>query len=230
MGAYFESTIWTTILKAVKEESTAIRELVDKYRPPIVSYIQRQGFSEHDAEDIAQEVFLQIFKSDVLTRVDQTRGRFRDLLLAVTKNMIRKDLRRRATLKRGGQDLTVSIDADPETSLENLLGTRQHDEDFDRLWIFNIMQLAFNRLKHESRTRGVPYYDALKLYLDDNDYKTIAGRLGKSEQDIKNYIHRARLKLAKYIREEIAAYSSSHEEYRDELRYIERFTRRYTEA
>jgi hypothetical protein len=47
--------------------------------------------------------------------------------------------------------------------------------------------------------------------------------MAKKLQDVKNYIHRARGRLAELLKEEIAKYSSSEAEYQEEVQYLSKF-------
>jgi RNA polymerase sigma-70 factor (ECF subfamily) len=83
----FQSTLWTVIRGADRGEEASLREFTMKYRGPIVAYIARRGFL-NDAEDLAQEVFLRLLQDRVLSKADPSRGRFRNLLLAVTRHVM----------------------------------------------------------------------------------------------------------------------------------------------
>jgi RNA polymerase sigma-70 factor (ECF subfamily) len=220
----FESTIWTIIKKVKQKDPVAVNEFVSRYREPVITFIIRQGFSTHDAEDIAQEVFLRVFKDEVLSKADKAKGRFRNLLLAVTKNVIRLETKKRTRQKRGGRDKMISLEEiidDEGTLLKDIITADEKDASFDKLWILNIVGNAFEKLKKESELKGTPYFDAIELYLQQgSDYKIIAQKLGKSITEVRNYLYKARLKLRDYIREEIASYCSSQKEYEDELKYL----------
>ena len=78
--------------------------------------------SSDEAEDLAQEVFLRLFKDGVLEQADRSKGRFRHLVLAVTKNVVGNHLTYIRAKKRGGDavksalgDMEVAIpEPDPE--------------------------------------------------------------------------------------------------------------------
>jgi RNA polymerase sigma-70 factor (ECF subfamily) len=229
----FESTIWTIIQKAKERDPDAMNEFVLKYRAPLVKFIILNGFKEEDAEDLTQDLFLKIFKEDVLQKADQKKGRFRSLLLAVTKNVIKTKRKRDRTKKRGSSSSVVSfeeiINKDSETDLilKDIITTDEKDERFDKLWIFNILEIALDRLKKESLQKDTPYYAVIDMYLrQDMDYKQIADALGKSTKEVANYIFRGRQKLMDYILNEIASYSSSQDEFKTEVAYLSSFLKR----
>lgn len=221
MAQRFDSTIWTTIWRARNKDPKALNEFVERYKTPIFHFISRHGVPTNDAEELTQEVFLRIFKDNVLKRADRDRGRFRNLLLTLTRNVIKDDLRRRSAMKRGGNRVILSLDHSPqeEMKLGDAIGTEAAEEEFDRLWVRNILKYALEKLKTENEV----YFTAFTMLLDEMDYKTIADRMSKSLKDIDNYIYRAKQKLIRFIQQEIAAYSASTEEFQDEIRYLSRY-------
>ena len=70
--AAFTTTHWSVVLEA-QGESPAAQEALEKlcrtYWRPIFAFLRRQGIPPEEAEDIAQEVFVTVFKS-----IDQFRG------------------------------------------------------------------------------------------------------------------------------------------------------------
>jgi RNA polymerase sigma-70 factor (ECF subfamily) len=134
----FESTIWTIIMKAKQKDPDALEKFVSKYRPPVIQFLISKGFSDHDSEDIAQEVFFTIFKDNVLQKADESKGRFRSLILAVTENVMKLQIRKQMTKKRGGNQKVISLD-EPRTnsmdSLEYIVTTKREEEEFDKLWL-----------------------------------------------------------------------------------------------
>src|SRR5262245_29424830 len=115
----FQSTLWTVIRGADRGEEAALREFALKYRGPIVAYIARRGLP-NDAEDLAQEVFLRLIQDRVLAKADPSRGRFRSLLLAVTRHVIGHHRERESAQKRGGGNVR---------SLENVDVSSQEPDD-----------------------------------------------------------------------------------------------------
>jgi RNA polymerase sigma-70 factor (ECF subfamily) len=195
----FQSTLWTVIRGADRGEETALREFALKYRGPIVSYIARRGLP-NDAEDLAQEVFLRLLQDRVLAKADPSRGRFRSLLLAVTRHVISHHREREGAQKRGGGNVR---------SLENVdVSSQEPDESFDREWVGHLVELSLARLAREHPN----YHEALQK-------SVLEGASGIDH----NLIHRGKKKVADYLREQIQEYSLSREDYEAELQYLARF-------
>lgn len=215
------STMWTVIARARQGGQDALDALLRKYRSPILAFVRNAGFGPDEAEDLTQEVFLTVIGDDVLAKADQSRGKFRSLLLAITRHTISS--RRR----RDGDRRPVRLDpGEPEDRprLEDLLAAPDTDDTFDPLWIENLVRIGMNRLREECDKDGTPYLRALLMHTSDElGYPEIAARLGVSETDVKNYLHRARVMLKRHVLKEVQEYSSSRSEYESEVSYLMRF-------
>lgn len=152
----FQSTLWTVIRGAGQGDESALRDFVLKYRPPVLAYLARRGFRA-EAEDLAQEVFLRVFQDRVLLKADPSLGRFRSLLLSVTRHVLGHHVERELAKKRQPPPPV------PEPAT---------DEDFDREWVAHLIEVALARLAKEHPN----YHDALRASLDGkaSDYNHVA--------------------------------------------------------
>jgi RNA polymerase sigma-70 factor (ECF subfamily) len=204
------STQWTLVEAARLGDEAAFRALVGRYRAPVVRYLAGRGL-KGEAEDLAQEVFLELHQR-VLARVQPERGRFRNLLLAVARNVALNHQRKENRLKRGGGEQPRSLgDLEPASPEE--------ERDFEQSWLSHILELALERLEEEHPL----YYSALRLFLLEGlPQDEIASRLGKRKGDVKNYVHRGKKKVATYLRAEVRRYSATQEEHDTELNLLAR--------
>jgi RNA polymerase sigma factor (sigma-70 family) len=194
--ANFPTSIWTTIL-SIREDPERVRDLVvRRYRKPVYEFIRRQNLSHEDAEDVTQEVFTQICREGFLEKANRRKGRFRTLLLAVTRHLV-------ASFRR--RELAAVRDRRRAVTLEGFDIAQEHegDGDFDDLWVQNLVNLAMDRLKDD------PTVEALGLQLQGRSYQEIAAAIHKSETDVTNYIHRAKKKLRLEIERQIREYSGA---------------------
>ncbi len=211
------STIWTVIHAAGRQGSEALDAIIKKYRPAIVAFIQQAGYGPEDAEDLAQDVFLAVVRDDVLSKADRARGRFRSLLLAVTRHAISTWRKHDGRQKRGGDRERVHSDL----PIDELLAAPGADEGFDTLWIQNLVRLGMNRLRDECDQKKSPHYRALALYSSDGlGYAEIAERIEATVTDVKNHLHAGRKRLRELLLQEVESYSSTPEEYRSEVEYL----------
>ena len=217
----FQTTIWSSIRLAREGQSTAIGDFVGKYRDPVLSFIRRQGFSDEDAEDLCQEVFLLITRDDLLARAEKERGRFRSFLLGVTRNVVRNAQRVRSAAKRGGGESPYSLDAPAGKSavLADFI-EGPADETFDRDWIRHVVSIALQALAGlHPRAHHV-----MTMHLERQlPYAEIARELGLDAKQVDNLLQQARTKLGEILRGEIAAYCGTREEYDDEIACLKRY-------
>ena len=79
------------MLRVKKGDAQAFEELVDKYKQPILNFVYRTLRDSPDMEDIAQNVFIQVFKSADRYRVE---AKFSTWLWRIALNHCYDELRR----------------------------------------------------------------------------------------------------------------------------------------
>jgi RNA polymerase sigma-70 factor, ECF subfamily len=209
----FQTTIWALIRDASRQRGPALDNLVRRYWEPIRRFAERRGLSAQDAEDVAQEVLVEVCRAEFLERADSSKGRFRSLLLAVTRHVLHARRRTSGTLKRGGEVQTIALDQEPEAPPEER-------DDYDRLWAAHLMRASLERVGE----MNAGYAEAIKLhYFEGLAYGDIAARLGRPEHDVKNFIFQGKKRLKECLEQHIREYCSSPQEYRDELDELSRY-------
>lgn len=199
----FPTTMWSTILGRPKDARTSV---FLRYREPVLAFLRRQGFGEHDADDLAQEVFATVCREEFLRAADRGKGRFRSLLLGVARNVVLHARRSR------GRSRLQPLDDAPEPAAS------ERDPEFDTMWIQHLVELGLERLQAGERPGGPRHYDAFVLHkVKGLAYKDVAERLGVEVSDVRNWIHAARTRLQEHIREEVLSYCSSREEFEEEI-------------
>jgi RNA polymerase sigma-70 factor (ECF subfamily) len=213
----FQSTLWSRMKLVRRHDTKAVAEFVDRYREPVFRFIRNAGFAEPDAEELTQDVFSRLLAEDVLAKAESEKGKFRAFLLGVARNVIREERRKRAALKRGGDQSPLSLDRE---SAAEPSAPEPADESFDRDWVQNLLSAALDALRRENPL----HHRALEAHVrEGKEQKEIAAELGKTVQDVKNYVHRARQKLIEFLQREVSRYASTTEEYEEEIRYLSRF-------
>src|SRR5581483_9782614 len=81
------------MLRAKRGDRAAFTELVEKYKQPVMNFVFRTLRDEAEAEDLAQNVFLQVYKSR--RRYKQT-AKFSTWLFTIARNLCLNELRRRS--------------------------------------------------------------------------------------------------------------------------------------
>jgi RNA polymerase sigma-70 factor, ECF subfamily len=212
----FPTTFWSTL---IDRPDRARQELFTRYRTPVFNYVVNQGYGEEDADDLTQEVFLRISREEFLRKADRLKGKFRSLVLAVTRHVILKHRARKMRLKAASVE-QEHFD-DPAFSVS---GDDGEDEKFNTLWIQNLVGLALERLMRETRGGGPRYYEALVLnQFQGLSYGEVARTLGVQVSDIRNWIHYGKKKLKGYLIDHVRDYSSSESGLSEEMAFVNRF-------
>jgi len=213
----FDSTLWSQIYRARDRSSDAWNAFLRRYRPPVRRYLEAHGLQAADAEDLSQEVFGRILEKGLLQKADREKGRFRALLLGIVRNVLREDRRARGARKRGGGRRAASLDALPD----EVAAPVDPEEPFDRLWIANLVEQALRAVRERDPARGERYVTVLRRRaLEGASHEELARSLDLSIQDVKNALHRARRRVWAEIERLVREYSSSHEEYAAEVKFV----------
>lgn len=184
---------WQVIVtRCLDGDSTAWAELVKTHHRRVYGLCYRFTGSSHDAEDLAQEVFLKIYGN--LATFDLARGSFQTWITTLTRNLL-VDHFRRSKLQR----VTDSMDAGWDESQEQKIADRLSDprptphEHAAQKELEKIVQQALTKVSPELR-EAVILRD-----LQDMDYKEIAQVLRIPEGTVKSRISRGRAELARLL-------------------------------
>src|SRR5581483_5615387 len=83
----------TLMLRVKRGDDAAFGELVDKYKQPVMNLAYRILRDATEAEDLAQNVFLQVHKS---AHRYEASARFTTWLFTITRNLCLNEIRRRS--------------------------------------------------------------------------------------------------------------------------------------
>src|ERR1700742_4076894 len=81
------------MLRAKRGDREAFCILVEKYKQPVMNFVYRSLRDEAEAEDLAQNVFLQVYKSR--DRYERT-AKFSTWLFTIARNLCLNEIRRRS--------------------------------------------------------------------------------------------------------------------------------------
>ena len=96
-----ENGDWDLVRRAQAGDSIAFAELVRRYQLPIIRFCQRMTGSLSDAEDLAQEAFVRVYRH--LSRLEPN-ARFSTVLFGIARNLTLNHLRDSARRGRGKTD------------------------------------------------------------------------------------------------------------------------------
>src|SRR3989440_1289593 len=81
------------MLRVKQGDATAFAQLVDKYKQPVMNVVYRMLRDAAEAEDISQNVFVQVHKSAHRYHVS---SKFSTWLFTITRNLCLNEIRRRS--------------------------------------------------------------------------------------------------------------------------------------
>jgi RNA polymerase sigma factor (sigma-70 family) len=228
--AMFMETRWSMVLAAGRDDAKgarALEELCRTYWLPLYSYVRREGYGPHDAQDLTQGFFTRLLRMSSLAGVSPEKGKFRTFL-KVSLNHFLSDERDHARAgKRGGGQVIISLDEteDEQRYLQIPCADMAPEKVFDRRWALTVMELAFQRLRKEYESSGrQALFEALSPFLSSEvgagGYDGVALKLGMSPGTVAVAVHRLRQRFRECVRLELAQTVSSNEDLDEELNYL----------
>lgn len=170
------------MLRVKTGDLAAFEALVEKYKTPVVNLLARTLGDPAEAEDVAQNVFVQVFKS--AGRYEAT-ARFSTWLFTIARNLALNEIRRRSR--------HPAISLDESASEAAGLPGRQYEDKKNAAPSMGLLQEELRR-KVEEALADLPENQrtALLLFREDVSYEEIAQVLRCSLSATKSLIHRAR--------------------------------------
>ena len=172
------------LMTRVKQgDREAFAQLVEKYRQPVMNLVFRTLRDPSEAEDLAQQVFVQVFKSAARYEVS---ARFTTWLFTITRNLCLNEIRRRSRHPADSLDETVAGDDDQPLRQPADVRAAAAPETLLREELFAKVEEAIAALPEAQRTA------ILLCRHEDVSYEEIAQVLGVSVSATKSLIHRGR--------------------------------------
>ncbi len=190
-GRYsFQTTSWS-LVRAV-HNMKALEALMAAYWKPLYFFIRQQGHDNENAKDIVQEFLTTLLSKETLRKADPARGRFRTFLLAALENFMMDRVKSASRQKRGGGRKIVSLDfsSGEEEFVRQVKSGDPPETVLNRAWARGLWESALAGLQADAA-----HLNALRLYLDRADYKTIRAKTGLSESAARTAIHRLKVQL-----------------------------------
>ena len=180
------------MLRAKAGDQSAFDYLVQKYRRPIVSFMYRMARNAAAAEDLAQEVFLRVYRSRASYEAS---AKFTTWLYRIATNLAVNHAR---DTRHERPEVTVSLDEPDEES-----GTTLELPDA-ALTAEQAMVRRERMLAIRSKVEALPEQQRLAVIMhkyQQMDYKQIAEVLKKSESATKSLLFRAYETLREQLKE-----------------------------
>jgi RNA polymerase sigma-70 factor (ECF subfamily) len=179
------------MLRVKRGDRAAFTELVDKYKQRVMNFVYQRLRDEAEAEDLAQNVFLQVYKSRA--RYKQT-AKFSTWLFTIAHNLCLNELRRRSRHPAESLEETHTENEDqPPRQIEDksLVGAPEnvlHGE------LAQKIEEALGELPENQRSA------LLLCREEDLSYEQIAKILRCSLSATKSLIHRGRETLKEKLK------------------------------
>lgn len=157
-------------------DPAAMRDLVERFQADVYAVSARLLNHRHDAEDVAQEVFLRVFRS--LRSWDPTRP-LRPWILTIAVNRCRTWLGRRGKVPEPVEyvaDVPARPDSEPPSELTSEI------------------QSALDELRPDYREVFVLFHE------HGQSYEEIAGVVDRPVGTVKTWLHRARSQVLERLR------------------------------
>jgi RNA polymerase sigma-70 factor (ECF subfamily) len=177
-----------------RRDEAAFTELIRLYEKRIFQLVLRMLQDKGEAEDVAQDVFLTVFKS-----IDSFRGdsKLSTWLYRIATNHCKnriKYLERRARGKKTELDELAEHDRVESASMSASAQLARPDQQAEANQMESIMRRAIAELDEDQRVL------VILRDVENMSYEEIQEVMGLPEGTVKSRLHRARLQLAKAVR------------------------------
>ena len=173
------------MLRVKQGDEAAFVQLVEKYKQPVLNFVQRTLRDATDAEDIAQTAFVQVFKSAERYRAA---AKFSTWLFTITRNLCLNELRRRS------RHPAESMDAPHPDQGQGEQPGRQFEDVHNPTPPDSLLQGELEE-KIQAALATLPENQRMALLLcrqEDLSYEEMAEILDCSVSAVKSLIHRGR--------------------------------------
>jgi len=183
------------MLRVKQGDREAFEELVEKYKQPVMNLVYRTLPDATEAEDLAQHVFLQVFKSAHRYEVS---AKFSTWLFTIARNLSLNEIRRRSRHPAQSLDETFADSDDQPVRQAEDLKTFSPPDSLLQTELEEKIEEALAELPEKQRTA------ILMCRGDEFTYEDIAKVLECSVSATKSLIHRGRetlkMKLKPYLK------------------------------
>jgi RNA polymerase sigma-70 factor (ECF subfamily) len=172
---------------ASEGDMAAFEELVERHQRLVVGTVGRMLGTNSDAEDIAQQVFVRVWKN---VKRYEPRAKFTTWLLKITRNLVFNELRRRS------RHPAVPLQSETDEEERPLKDERAVAPDASLLdhELQGAIDAAIARLPESQRMAVI-----LRRY-EELSYEEIAEALGQSVSAVKSLLFRARTELRESLK------------------------------
>jgi RNA polymerase sigma-70 factor (ECF subfamily) len=204
----FPETRWSQLLElrdpSHPRYAEHLERLAKQYWNPVFHYAQ--ALSKADAEDLTQQFFAMLLARRDLEKLSPERGSFRGFLKTALRNFV-MSAGRAASLRA-----TVPLKEEADF--------RSPEQAFDREWARGVLAEAVARLRKESAPASFEIFREYCLEESGASYADLAKRHKVSEDDVRNRLREARLRVREILEDLLRDYLLPGQDVDAELRFI----------
>jgi RNA polymerase sigma-70 factor (ECF subfamily) len=180
------------------EAEPHFRTLFERYYGQVYRFFRRKGMDAEDARDLAQEVFLNVYKGLPSLRQD---AQFQSWLFTISANVYKNELERRRARKRAS--VQVPLEGDSMDDGEALSPASRAVDPRPRPMEALLEKEKLERLRRALTELPEQMQRCVRLRVaEERSYQEIANSLGVSINTVKAHLRQARIAL----RERLAPY------------------------
>lgn len=220
-------TSWDDLLRAqspsLSEQARAQASVLQRYLEAVWHHLHQLSRDPHVADDLTQEFALKFVRGDYAT-LHPSRGRFRDFLTVVLRNLVIDHVRKKHALRE--KPATDQIGKFAGDTSED------HDQVFIEQWRRTLLERTWEVFRSVGSQRGALYYTALLKQAQDQPSSSAALAEYLSQQtgkkvtaaSARQVLCRARKMFADCLRDEVrhslVQPQASEEDVAEELRLL----------
>lgn len=170
------------MLRVKTGDHAAFQELVERHQNMIVGTVAKMLGNPSDAQDIAQQVFIRLWKSAPRYK---RKAKFTTFLFTITRNLVFNESKKRSRRK------THSLEEREEENFSQIAADESRSPDAETLQseLQSAVDAAINALPEKQRMAVI-----LRRY-ENMPYEQIADVLDSSVSAVKSHLFRARTEL-----------------------------------
>ena len=167
------------MLETAKGNERAFRQLVERHQHAVIGTVARMLNDAHEAEDIAQQVFVRLWNSAPKWRPE---AKFTTYLYTIMRNLVFNESRRRSRKK----EISLEEQQENHPAAMRADGGLSPDEGMEKRELHRSIDAAIAALPEQQRLAVV-----LRTF-EGFDYEDIAKALDTSVSSVKSLLFRAR--------------------------------------
>lgn len=155
----FLTTHWTLIeeIKSGEDKDRAlISLLLERYWKPIYCYLRRKGYGNEDAKDLTQGFLHEVvLNRGLVQKAEQSRGRFRSLLLVALNRYLINVKEARTARTRIPPDKLVSLEVVEPPELSAVMTASNPDDVYQYVWLSALLDQVLSAVQASCEQDGL---------------------------------------------------------------------------